>query len=793
MKQLIPPANITFNAAAKTITFASTIPASLAHILHVTNVTRGVMYFQPQAGASYSGTYASPVLTLAASTTGHSNGDVLEVFYDDGTNLGVISGLSAVGSAPALNPVSVSGVDGGGLKRHLLTDTAGRLATLSLDGVGNAITSTLINSKQRLDVTLAGGHGANAAVNGFGDMVGGSDGTNFRYLSVDSTGKANVNAVQPLVLSTPTSNTLTAAGQVQYQIVPGGVYTLCISSASTLGSTANTMSSCTTTIGSTTVAYTGTAPQVGQLLAGTGISPGSYVVSTNAGTNFVMSLPATAAGTVTLNVTAGFFAGTFQTSSDNISWSNVSVVPMTYAVNSAATSSFVAPGLFRYASSPTDKYIRFNLTSIGTTGVLGNLSSGPTVRFNVDALDRNGGVINLPYVQYTAATASTFPTGIPVVMPVDTSGLSEIVIDHNTFTGTSPVVTTRQTNDDTGTLFQGLVLISTTSVAPAPALTYTAGGNYRVAPTAKYFYASATGGTAISASSLGGVVARIGVHPSEQNVSMLSGNITQLNGSALQTGGATGVFAVGGKDAHSSATTTNPTTTGGRVVPTTVATTELTLAAGDAAWTPISTGYQVIQKQFGTSELDWSAVTSLTPTVWASAATLTQVRAASGTASVRTYVSSLQVATDALGGATSLWLLDGAVSISSSTVATPGVFTSGTHDFKVGDAVVLQNIATLAITGVSANQVVYVATVPSTTTFTLALTPGGTGVQVTASGTATIYRILKQVRLQTTALPVTTIPLPSPIRTAPNVALSLLCSATQTGTVYADTQGYYGF
>lgn len=39
----------------------------------------------------------------------------------------VVSGLTAVGAAPALNPLSVSGVDAGGLKRHLLTDVGGRL------------------------------------------------------------------------------------------------------------------------------------------------------------------------------------------------------------------------------------------------------------------------------------------------------------------------------------------------------------------------------------------------------------------------------------------------------------------------------------------------------------------------------------------------------------------------------------------------------------------------------------------------------------------------------------------
>lgn len=38
-----------------------------------------------------------------------------------------VSGLTAVGSAPALNPLSISGIDGGGLKRHILTDTSGRI------------------------------------------------------------------------------------------------------------------------------------------------------------------------------------------------------------------------------------------------------------------------------------------------------------------------------------------------------------------------------------------------------------------------------------------------------------------------------------------------------------------------------------------------------------------------------------------------------------------------------------------------------------------------------------------
>lgn len=39
----------------------------------------------------------------------------------------IVSGAAAVGAAPILNPLSVAGVDGGGLKRHFLTDASGRL------------------------------------------------------------------------------------------------------------------------------------------------------------------------------------------------------------------------------------------------------------------------------------------------------------------------------------------------------------------------------------------------------------------------------------------------------------------------------------------------------------------------------------------------------------------------------------------------------------------------------------------------------------------------------------------
>ena len=84
MKIFVSPASYSFNATARTITFASQIPAAQGLILEVLNVTRGVIYYLPEGGAAVSGTWVSPVLTLAAATTGHASGDVLRIIVDDG-------------------------------------------------------------------------------------------------------------------------------------------------------------------------------------------------------------------------------------------------------------------------------------------------------------------------------------------------------------------------------------------------------------------------------------------------------------------------------------------------------------------------------------------------------------------------------------------------------------------------------------------------------------------------------------------------------------------------------------
>lgn len=89
MERILDPSGVTFDAAARTLTFTATVPLSLAHILRVVNLTRGEFYFDSTGsngqGLTQSATYASPVLTLHHRLDGAENADTLAVLYDDGS------------------------------------------------------------------------------------------------------------------------------------------------------------------------------------------------------------------------------------------------------------------------------------------------------------------------------------------------------------------------------------------------------------------------------------------------------------------------------------------------------------------------------------------------------------------------------------------------------------------------------------------------------------------------------------------------------------------------------------
>lgn len=247
-----------------------------------------------------------------------------------------------------------------------------------------------------------------------------------------------------------------------------------------------------------------------------------------------------------------------------------------------------------------------------------------------------------------------------------------------------------------------------------------------------------------------------------------------------------------GQTAHSSAATGTPVRIGGIIVPTTIATVETGNAAGEASNLPISSGYQVVTKDFSTSELD--GYTPVLPSVTSTA--IQSIVAASGTASVRNYITQVSIQTDTLGAAGNMFIVDNQGAIGTSvTIATPGVFTSTAHDLRVGDTIIFTSLGT--ITGVSTNTMYYVtATSLAATTFTVALTPGGTAIQITGSTSAfTFYRVFYMFRLNTSAITTPFVINPvNPYKGIANSNLNVYFPVSLlTGTVYINVNGYRGF
>jgi hypothetical protein len=80
MKILIT--NYTFNAASRTVTFLGYSRILLDSVLLITNVTDNVIIYN-FAGSGKGGTVSGNVLTLDFDTTTMSNGDSLQIYYDD--------------------------------------------------------------------------------------------------------------------------------------------------------------------------------------------------------------------------------------------------------------------------------------------------------------------------------------------------------------------------------------------------------------------------------------------------------------------------------------------------------------------------------------------------------------------------------------------------------------------------------------------------------------------------------------------------------------------------------------
>jgi len=278
----------------------------------------------------------------------------------------------------------------------------------------------------------------------------------------------------------------------------------------------------------------------------------------------------------------------------------------------------------------------------------------------------------------TAGTGSTDVTGYRTVA-------IQIIV---TGTVSSGVVTFEASND--GTTFVALPLYDEASLTANPISTVspaTGVNRFFLGPIHwKFFRARIStvigGGGSIAAIT---VFSAAGYQPDIYTI--IQATAANLNTTAvIASGTVTAVTNLnGGQTAHSAASTGNPLRVGGRVAPTTIATVDTTLAAGEASEIALTTAMQQVTKPFSPSELDITlpilpSVTTTTPQV---------IIPASGTANVRNYITGLTIQTDTLGAAGSVFVIDGQGAIGTSvTIATPGVFTSSTHDLRVGDAII---------------------------------------------------------------------------------------------------------
>jgi hypothetical protein len=123
----------------------------------------------------------------------------------NGNNISYITAGTA--GTPSSNVLSVQGITGAtpiAASISLGTSTIGYVNLQ--DGSGNAITSSSIAGKQRLDVNLSSAGTIGSSVPTTANLYAGTDGTNMRAVSVDTNGRVNINQVRGVT----TIGTLTA-------------------------------------------------------------------------------------------------------------------------------------------------------------------------------------------------------------------------------------------------------------------------------------------------------------------------------------------------------------------------------------------------------------------------------------------------------------------------------------------------------------------------------------------------------------------------------------------------------
>jgi hypothetical protein len=381
VKKLIT--NYSFNAASKTVTFSDYGSISLENVLLVTNVTANTIIYN-FAQVAKGGTVSGNVLTLTYNTTSMSNGDKLQIYYDDPAYAPTqtVQGNVASGAADSGNPVKIGGrynttaptlSDGQRsdvqlnsrsiLRVSLTRDSDGGALSASSPGDATSNTQTaLINNSfssvfngttwdRTRSATVASGTTGTGLL---GTGVLGYDGTNYQRLKTDANG---VLATSQSDGTTTGNNIIGDAGQ-NAQLVAGS---------------RKEVSFTTTTV---------------QAVAATDVSNYAWVsvhVTSN-GTSSVVN---------------------FQTSNDNVNWVSSGLV------NSAST--FAPMGVSASATGVyhgplSGRYFRLNITGIsaGTTAGIIEFLSVPKAltTMGVSATSTQSGTWT---VGSNAATGSAIP------------------------------------------------------------------------------------------------------------------------------------------------------------------------------------------------------------------------------------------------------------------------------------------------------------------------------------------------------------------------------------------------
>jgi hypothetical protein len=274
-----------------------------------------------------------------------------------------------------------------------------------------------------------------------------------------------------------------------------------------------------------TAAATG-ATAVGDLVYGTGIVPGTYVVSVITNTSITLSLPVTGAGAQTLTLTGGAFTAVFEGSPNatNANYTSINVVPKTVTSLQGVVNQTNTYGLWTYTVPTGQNYVRIRLSSIT------NMSNG--INCWIDSYSVNKS-IHLPYVTgLTAALFNTNATALAFIPPIDCSDFTSIRVDLTAFTGTANTLTWQQSSDPNLTTPQVLSAYLTNASPWTVATSNSGAGVYRMVPHTQYFYAKLTG-TAFTAFNCGAVTASIGPLTQQDTTQLIANasvNIGQLTG-----------------------------------------------------------------------------------------------------------------------------------------------------------------------------------------------------------------------------------------------------------------------